>query len=189
MQHETQNAELHYHMHRFDWQEAMRAYSERLLLPTSPMGRNCVTHCQDALLQFLMHLYYTDPIAPEHRTNFICLYPNRVGAYFKWKTPMQNEWTASAAQLKPCLKNSLVWRQELSCEDELLNVLQNTPKRQHTHIFPLKWANFIIHRYGKRVAAGGSSSVPPHLSLYLAIFLSLLHTFLVSAPTESFGDL
>ncbi len=97
---------------------------------------------------------------------------------------MQNEWTASAAQLKPCLKNSLVWRQELSCEDELLNVLQNTPKRQHIRIFPLKWANFIIHRYRKRVAAGRSSSVPPHLSLYLTIFLSLLHTFLVAAPTE-----
>lgn len=69
----------------------MRAYSERLLLPTSPMGRNCVTHCQDVLLQLLMHLYYTDPIAPEHRANFICLYPNHVGAYFKWKTPMKNE--------------------------------------------------------------------------------------------------
>lgn len=146
IQNNTQNAELHYHIHRFDWQEAMRAYSERLLLPTSPTGRNCVTHCQDVLLQFLMHLYYTIPIAPKHRTNFICLYPNRVGAYFKWKTPMQNEWTTSAAQLKPCLKNSLVWRQELSCEDELLNVLQNTPKWQHIHIFSLKWANFIIHQ-------------------------------------------
>jgi len=146
IQHDAQNAELYYRMHRFDWQEAMRAYSERLLLPTSPTGHNYVTHCQDALLQFLMHLYYTVPIAPEHRTNFICLYPNHVGAYFKWKTPMQNEWTATAAQLKPCLKNSLVQRQELSCEDELLNVPQKTPKRQHTHIFLLKWANFIIQQ-------------------------------------------
>ncbi len=136
-----------------------------------------------------MSLYYTDPIAPKHGTNLISLYPNHVGDYFKWKTPMQNEWTASAAQLKPCLKNSLVWRQELSSEDELLNVLQNAQKRQHIHIFPLKWANFTIHRYRKRVAGGGSSSVPPDLSLYLTIFLSLLHTFLVSAPTDSFWDL
>lgn len=161
----------------FDWQEAVRACGERLLLPVAPMGHNCATRCQDCILQFLMHLYYTNPaIAPEHRINFICLYPNQVGAHFKWKTHARNEWTAAvpSKQSNWSLAWRTAWPSALLCGWAPKCSSKHNKDTRSPVKFPFNKVTFIIFSYW-RGTAGGSFSVPPRPSA------SLFHTLLVSA--------